>query len=224
MATLPFVDLDDSGQGRVLVLNGGSSAGKTTLGRKLQSSLDGTWLLLGVDLLLWMMPSELVSAPDGISVADGVITRGSRFMRLYVGFQHAVAALARSGIDVFVDEVTLEGAADQRRWDEALQDLEVCWVGVRCAPDIAAAREAKRGDRPVGIAREQANTAHDGVRYDLDVDAGVLDVPRSVELIAALLRRRWSVQSAPASDEPPTLPPASAWASRGNIRPAPWEG
>jgi chloramphenicol 3-O phosphotransferase len=84
------VDLDDGGHGRVLVLNGGSSAGKTTLGRKLQSSLDGTWLLLGVDLLLWMLPPELVFHPDGISVSDGVITRGRRFVRLYVGFQHAV--------------------------------------------------------------------------------------------------------------------------------------
>jgi chloramphenicol 3-O phosphotransferase len=217
------VDLDDNSHGRVLVLNGGSSAGKTTLGRQLQSSLDGTWLLLGVDLLLWMLPPELLTDPDGISVDDGVITRGHRFMRLYVGFQRAVAALARSGIDVLIDEVTLEGGADQRRWDEALQDLDVCWVGVRCAPDIAAAREAERDDRPVGIARAQANTAHEGVRYDLDLDAGVLDVARSVELIAGVVRHRWSVPSSPASDHPPTLPPSSAWTGRGDIRRAPWE-
>jgi chloramphenicol 3-O phosphotransferase len=219
-----FVDLADDGHGRVLVLNGGSSSGKTTLGRKLQSSLDGTWLLLGVDLLLWMLPSDMVFHPDGVSVDGGVITRGRRFTPLYVGFHHAVAALARSGIDVIVDDVALEGAADQRRWDEALRDLDVCWVGVRCAPDIAAAREAERGDRPAGIARQQANTVHNGVRYDLDLDTGVLDVPRSVELVAALLRQRWSVQSAPASDEPPPLPVASAWTSGGTIGPAPWEG
>jgi chloramphenicol 3-O phosphotransferase len=138
MATLAFVDLDDSGHGRVVVLNGGSTAGKTTLGRKLQSSLDGTWLLLGVDLMLWMMPPELVSDPKGISTDDGVITRGSRFMRVYAGFQQAVATLARNGMDVLIDEVTLDGAADQRRWDDALQDLDAsAWTSrgnIRPAP------------------------------------------------------------------------------------------
>jgi chloramphenicol 3-O phosphotransferase len=54
--------------GRVLILNGGSSAGKTTLGRKLQSMLTGPWLLLGIDLFLWMLPAGMVSEPEGISV------------------------------------------------------------------------------------------------------------------------------------------------------------
>ena len=38
--------------GRVIILNGGSSAGKTTLGRALQSAIPGPWLLLGIDLLI----------------------------------------------------------------------------------------------------------------------------------------------------------------------------
>lgn len=62
-------------------------------------------------------------------------------------------------------------------------------------------------------------TVHDGVRYDLDVDSGVLDVAHSVELIADTLRRRWGVQSGAASNEPPTYPIASPWASEL----APWE-
>ena len=190
---------------------------------KLQSALNGSWLLVGFDLLLWMLPSELVFDPSGISVHEGVISRGERFLRIYAGFQQAVAALARSGVDVLVDEVLLGGGLDQGRWENALHDLDVCWVGVRCAPDIAAAREAQRGDRPVGVARQQANSVHDGVRYDLDVDAGALDVPRSVELIAEVLRQRWSVQHVPVSDEPPTLPALSAWTSGPGLRRPPWE-
>ena len=215
--------LDSARLGRVVVLSGGSSAGKTTLGRKLQSSLDGSWLLVGVDLLLWMLPSELVSNPSGISVHDGVITRGDQFIRLYVGFQQAVAALARSGVDVLVDEVLLGGGADQLRWNNALRDLDVRWVGVRCAPDIAAAREARRGDRPAGVARKQADAVHDGVRYDLDVDTGALDVSQSVTHIAEALRQTWSVQNTPVSDEPPALPAVSAWARSGGIGRPPWE-
>jgi chloramphenicol 3-O phosphotransferase len=109
------VALDDNRLGRVVMLNGGSSAGKTTLGRKLQSSLAGSWLLLGIDLFIWTLPAEMISDPDGLSRHEGVITRGLRFMSLWAGYQAAVAALARSGVDVLLDDVMLEGVADQRR-------------------------------------------------------------------------------------------------------------
>ena len=201
------------------MLTGGSSAGKTTLGRKLQDSLDGSWLLLGVDVLLWMLPPRLMHNPDGLAVKNGVITRGPEFMRIFAAFRDSVAALARSGLDVLIDDVMLEGAVDQRLWKESLDGLDVCWVGVRCDPDIAAAREAARGARPPGIARRHATTVHDGVSYDLEVDTGVLSLSQSVELVAEMIRHRWSVEGRPATNDPPEYPVASAWTSDS----APWE-
>ena len=217
------VALADDRSGRVVVLNGGSSAGKTTLGRKLQSSLAGSWLLLGIDLFIWTLPTEMIGDPDGLLRNEGVITRGSRYMSLWTGFQMAVAALARGGVDVLLDDVMLEGSVDQRRWDHALHNVDVHWVGVRCAPDTAAAREAERADRPIGIARHQAVSVHEGVRYDQELDTGVLGVTQSVNAVAEALRRRWSIQSAPASEEPPPTPAPAAWTPDGGVRPAPWE-
>jgi chloramphenicol 3-O phosphotransferase len=81
-------------QGRVIVLNGGSSAGKTTLARRLQSVLPGPWLLLGIDLFIWTLPPALINDAAGISVRDGVIVRGGVFMDLYTTFQRAVATVA----------------------------------------------------------------------------------------------------------------------------------
>ena len=124
--------------GRVVIINGGSSSGKTTLARRLQSSLATPWLLLGIDVFIWMLPSEMTARPEGITVHDGVITRGVAFLRLYDGFREAVAALARAGVDVLIDEVLLDPIADRQQWSDALRDLDVCWVGVRCAPEIAA--------------------------------------------------------------------------------------
>jgi chloramphenicol 3-O phosphotransferase len=66
--------------------------------------------------------------------------------------------------------VFLGGAASQQRWRSALEDLDVLWVGVRCAPEVAAAREAARGDRVAGMAAAQASAVHEGVAYDLVVD------------------------------------------------------
>ncbi len=210
--------------GHLLGLNGGSSAGKTTLARKLQSSLDGSWLLLGIDLLMWTLPAEMVGDPSGIKIIDGEIRRGADFMRLYTAFQHAVASLVSTGIDVILDEVLLEGIDDQDRWSEALGDLPVSWVAVHCDPDTAAMREHERGDRPPGIARKQALSVHRGVRYDIELDTSAMSVVDSVTLLADDIHHRWSVSSARHADAPLGLPALSAWSLDATRRLAPWEG
>jgi chloramphenicol 3-O phosphotransferase len=209
--------------GHVLVLNGGSSAGKTTLGRKLQSSLDGPWLLIGIDALIWTLPVEMVGDSDGIQIIDGEIRRGNDFMRLYTGFQQAVASLVSNGIDVIVDDVFLDGIEDQRRWEDALGDLPVCWVAVHCDPHSAAMREQDRGDRPPGVARTQAASVHHGVRYDIELDTSVMGVADSCDAVADDLRHRWSISSVRPTDAPSGLPATSAWNPDWTRSAAPWE-
>ena len=210
---------DQRPAGRVVVLSGGSSAGKTTVGRKLQETLDGSWLLLGVDVLLWMLPPRLMRSEEGVAVKDGVISRGDEFMRIFEAFRDSIAAIVRSGVDVLIDDVMLEGAFDQRLWNDSLAGLETLWVGVRCNPDAAAAREAARGDRPPGIARRHATTVHEGVRYDLEIDTDVLDIAHAVDLVADAIRRRWSIAGQAASNDSPSRPVRSAWTAGS----APWE-
>jgi chloramphenicol 3-O phosphotransferase len=130
----------------------------------LQLNLDGSWLLIGLDVMMWTLPVELVGDPNGIQIIDGEFRRGTEFMRMHSGFQQAVASLVASGIDVILDEVLIDGIEDQRRWDYALGDLPVCWVAVHCDPDTAARREQERGDRPPGIARKHAVSVHHGVQ------------------------------------------------------------
>jgi len=209
--------------GRVIVLNGGSSAGKTTLGRRLQSAFPDTWLLLGIDLLIWTLPPEMINDANGLSVHDGVINRGDLFMSLYGGFQTAVGALARSGVNVLLDDLTLEGVADQQRWNDALQGLDVLWVGVRCAPAIAAEREVKRQTRLPGIARHQAESVHLGVRYDVEVDTGVLNPREAISVVVESMSRLWSIPRPMLSNQPSTLPPTAAWTPGDPLSPAPWE-
>jgi chloramphenicol 3-O phosphotransferase len=208
--------------GRIIVLNGGSSAGKTSLGRTLQRVLPDPWLLVGIDLFIWTLPPEMVNSPEGLAIHDGVITRGEPFMSLYSGYRHAVATLARMGVNVLLDDLTLDGAADQQRWNEALDGLDVCWIGVRCDPDIAAEREAARRSRPSGIARHQAESVHEGVRYDIEVDTGVLNVREELSVIAEWLERRWSLSSS-VVDQESTFPARSVWAPDGAVGPPPWE-
>ncbi|MFJ5676312.1 chloramphenicol phosphotransferase CPT family protein [Streptomyces sp. NPDC093097] len=170
----------------VIVLNGGSSAGVSTLARALQDTLPRPWLTFGVDDFVASLPPSLADAPDGLTVGpDGEVTVGPAFRRLESAWCQGIAAIARTGTGVILDEVFLGGADGQARWAAALDGLNVLWVGVRCAPDIAAARERARGDRVVGMAAAQAELVHRGMRYDLTVDTGRVGLGVCAEQVAA---------------------------------------
>ncbi|MBO0891365.1 MAG: AAA family ATPase [Acidothermales bacterium] len=175
---------------QVVVLNGGSSSGKSTIARALQDILPTTWLTFGVDDLVDALPpagGDIVVHPDGsVDVGPGFSAAESAWM-------HGIAEIARAGAPVIVDDVFLGGAASQERWRTALAGLGVLWVGVRCDPDTAAAREASRGDRTAGMARSQAVGVHDGVRYDVVVDSAADAPDTCARTIAQALARSDSV-------------------------------
>ncbi len=149
----------------IVVLNGGSSSGKTTIARALQEVLPGTWLRLSVDDLVEALP------PDAIGYgAGGEVTPGDGFREAEAAWMAGVAAMARAGAGVILDDVFLGGAASQHRVRVALEGLDVLWVGVRCDPEVAEARERGRPDRVPGMAALQAEVVHEGVVYDLEVD------------------------------------------------------
>jgi chloramphenicol 3-O phosphotransferase len=155
----------------VIVLNGGSSSGKSEIVRSLQAVLRDPWLAAAVDSLIAAMPAAMQTSDAGIGfAADGGVMIGSEFRALEAAWMEGVAAMARAGARVIVDDVFLGGATSQQRWQKVLGGLDVLWVGVRCGSTVAAGREAARGDRVQGMAAAQAETVHRGVAYDLEVD------------------------------------------------------
>ena len=171
----------------MIVLNGGSSSGKSGIARCLQAVLPDPWLVFGVDTLIQAMP--VASQPSGIEFApDGAVIVGPEFRALEAAWIEGVAAMARAGARVIVDEAFLGGAASQQRWLTALGALQVLWVGVRCDGTVAAAREIARGDRIAGMAASQAELVHQGVRYDLQVDTTHTEALDCARAIAARVR------------------------------------
>ncbi|ROR35369.1 chloramphenicol phosphotransferase CPT [Kitasatospora cineracea] len=170
---------------RVIVLNGGSSSGKSSLARALQEQLPRPWLAFSIDDLVDALPPALreatpepvpgagtgIDTGTGIGFApDGTVSVGAGFRALEAAWIAGIAATARAGAPVIVDDVFLSGPASQQRWREALRGLDVLWVAVHCDPAEAAARERARGDRTTGMAADQAARVHRGVHYDLAVD------------------------------------------------------
>ncbi|MEV3972551.1 chloramphenicol phosphotransferase CPT [Streptomyces sp. NPDC050698] len=156
---------------RVIVLNGGSSSGKSGIVRCLQEVLPGPWLAFGVDSFVDALPARLRGSDGGITfAADGGVRVGAEFRALDAAWTEGIAAMARAGAGIIVDDVFLGGPASRQRWEKALSGLAVLWVGVRCDSDVAAAREIARGDRGRGMAASQARIVHEGLSYDVEVD------------------------------------------------------
>jgi len=169
---------------RVVVLNGASSAGKTTLAtafRDQRARAGDFWLVIGIDDFLAKLPAEWMSAgqdrgafaDDGVrfeTTADGLtVAVGSLGRRLLRAYQACVGAAAHAGLNVIVDEVVI----DETTWSDwvaALRGLDVVWVGVRCSAEVAEERSTVRGDRYRGLARAQTATVHRYATYDFEID------------------------------------------------------
>jgi chloramphenicol 3-O phosphotransferase len=151
----------------MIIVNGGSSSGKSGIVRCLQAVLPDPWLAFGVDSLIDAMPAKMQTSDGGIEFdAEG----GVDFRAVEAAWMEGVVAMSRTGAKVIIDDVFLGAAASQQRWQKALGELAVLWVGVRCESAVAAGREVARGDRVQGMAASQAHMVHEGVTYDLEVD------------------------------------------------------
>ncbi|GAA1627547.1 hypothetical protein GCM10009733_025390 [Nonomuraea maheshkhaliensis] len=174
---------------QVIVLNGGSSSGKSGITRCLQAILPEPWLAVGVDSFVESMPASMEGSAAGIEFGpDGEVSVGSEFMRLEAAWREGVAAMARAGARIVIDDVFLGGPSSQRRWEKVLSGLEVLWVGVRCDVAVAEGREVARGDRVRGMAALQAEVVHEDVHYDLEVDTTRTEAMECARAIAARAR------------------------------------
>jgi chloramphenicol 3-O phosphotransferase len=172
----------------VIVLNGGSSSGKSGIVRCLQAVLPDPWLAYGVDTLVDAMPASRTPGAGIEFGSSGEVIVGPEFRAMEAAWMAGIAAMAHAGARIIVDDVFLGGAESQARWTAALAGLAVLWVGVRCESSVAAGREIARGDRSAGMAASQAEIAHRGVVYDLEVDTTRTEALECARVIAAQVR------------------------------------
>ncbi len=173
--------------GKVILLNGSSSAGKTTLAQMLQQILPEPWQLISLDQFRDGLPARFrgLNSPVGTPGARGLnitpvegdgrrvtaIRFGDIGERMLRGMRRAVAAFARDGGNVIVDDLLLDQAY-VRDYVESLRGLSVTLVGVRCALPIVNAREAARPGRFPGTGESHFHTVHAHCVYDVEVDTG----------------------------------------------------
>jgi chloramphenicol 3-O phosphotransferase len=184
--------------GRIVILNGTPRAGKSSLARKVQETIPGHWLNLGVDHANAVLPPELL---PGIGLRPG----GERpdlepiVFRLYRALFGTIALHATSGFDIVADI----GIHDDYSKPLGIYALAIetlgphgaLLVGIDC--DIAEIMRRRNADPrgglylggdevPPPVARWQ-QAVHAGKAYDLRLDMGKLSPDEGAEEIARLL-------------------------------------
>lgn len=196
-------------RGRIILLNGSSSAGKTTLAHAIQLQRPEPWFHLALDQFRDGMPPAyrgLNSPPGtpgarGLNVVPGMragepvthIEFGDVGRRMLHGMHQAIAAFADAGNNVIVDDLILDNAT-LSDYLQTLQQHWVLFVGVRAPLDVVTAREARRTGRFPGTASSHFEAVHAHGDYDLEVDTSQSSpdacAARVCELLETAMRPR----------------------------------
>jgi chloramphenicol 3-O phosphotransferase len=169
---------DDREPGKIILINGASSAGKSTLARALQQKLSEPFLHLSFDHLRESDALPMARIRSG--ELDWALMRPA----VFDGFHRCLPAFAKAGNNLIVDHII-----EQERWMSDLIQLlapfDVFFVGVHCALPELERRERHRGDRRLGEARTDFHAVHRFTAYDLDLDSTQPTEGNVARLIAA---------------------------------------
>lgn len=169
---------------RIVVLNGTSSSGKTTIARAFQEAAGSLFLNFSIDSILSALPPSAIARLVAGSGIPGVPV-----YEMHAAFFACVRELAALGRDLVIDDaITSRPLADLLV--AAVAGHEVLYVSVSAPVDVLAERERARGDRTVGMAARQLETIDQWLEYDLRVDTSNVSPDEAAEQIRAALERR----------------------------------
>lgn len=159
----------------VILLNGPSSAGKSSIARALRQRLSDagcSTAVISLDDYLQMSPKEPIWEDDVFAIMPGMCKR--------------ISEALRDGKPVIVDHVI----TSPRIW-RALRDAAAGFrmksFLVSCDVETLRRREAERGDRCVGSAEASLQYLYPKSGYDLCIDSGEADPGALAEAIFGAL-------------------------------------
>lgn len=169
--------------GKIIMLNGTSSVGKSTICAELQKQLDEVWCYYASDQLAdarFRDPYKKEIAQDHKMPAER--------MRFFDGFHRSIPAFASAGNNLIVEHI-IEFDWWINDLARLLADFDVFFVGVHCPIEELERRERARGNRTLGEAAYHMKT-HNYCTYDFEVDSRTDAQNNAKKIIAAWQSRQ----------------------------------
>jgi len=175
--------------GKIIIINGPSSSGKTTLALAAQKQFDIPFLRFSFDLFLdnQVLPME--------QIRNGAFSWDSMRTSVFTGIHQCLPALATAGNNLIFDHI-IESKEWLKDLLQSISKLDVFFVGLHCSLPELERREAERGNRRSGEARADLETVHTITIYDLELNS-----ENALEENAKLLIEAWKTRQRPGALE-----------------------
>ena len=148
-------------KGKIILLNGVSSAGKTSLSKAIQRKMPQPYFWLANDTFCDMVP-ETFWEYDQPEAEYQALSLLGKTIRLF----------SDEGKNVIVDTVMITGQKHDlyQEYTKLLHGYPICFVHVTCPLPELRRREKLRGDRSIGQAESQLAILNPQDAYDIAVD------------------------------------------------------
>ncbi|MCL1823339.1 MAG: chloramphenicol phosphotransferase CPT family protein [Oscillospiraceae bacterium] len=170
-------------KGKVIFLNGVSSAGKTTLAKTLQSRLNEDYYWFNVDLFISCSSANPWEQDPMVSYRDG-----KNILMLYPDF---IKRFSDSGINVIADaglmEPRLLATEALKKCIQVLHEYPLLYVHVTCPLEELRRREKERGGISIGKSESMFVKLNPHELYDITVDTFKNSINECADIIIELL-------------------------------------
>lgn len=186
----------------IVILNGASSSGKTSVANHLQEILVQNYALIGLDNIIYTMPKRTNDYNADMQPRDGFywkadtdgngaplmhLVAGAYAQKIYKTLIDQAKCFAQNGLNIIVDHVSLMD--DYFLWRDALADHHLIFCGITAQQEILDQREQERGDRIPGSSRAQAMTVHNGYEYDILIDTSLISPIEAAQKICTMVEQ-----------------------------------
>jgi len=144
-------------KGKIIVLNGVSSSGKSSLANEITKLLPD-FFAFSIDEYDYII--EKMEDREN----ERLIPVETEYF-----YYHNVAMFADKGVNLILDQI-IHDSITSKYFYELLNGYEILLVGVHCPADELSRREHDRGDRRIGLAQSQLNFVHQHEVYDVEVN------------------------------------------------------
>lgn len=206
---MPATNINES---IIIILNGPSSVGKSSIQKALQKKSALHFLRIGIDTFFdalieqpdlsnfeqdkkfdqYTQEGEYIRGIEQLNDEDGhlivPLKIGSAGDRIIYGMHRAIAGYAQAGNNLIVDYILYKNGWMQDLCN-SLHDCKVYLIGVHAPLEIIEERELNRNTSPRGHARSHYYTVHNQMIYDIEINTAQFSVEECADKVLEFIKQ-----------------------------------